>query len=192
MHFQFLSHFLLTVFSNHRDGFGVSKPKYNYWLKSSCRSKKSLTQNKILNETSTWAFNQPPNSAQFLSLICARCFLTDWFSLKAGIHYSFCQHFCPDLQSERVNASCWKPEPVHRFELTDFKENHIVYDGHRQYFYEYLVIKLHKSPLACSDLGLFFFLTDYPKESHIERMLKVTYKADTGISTVKMTLHLPE
>lgn len=36
--------------------------------------------------------------------------------------------FGPDLQSGQADARCWKCEPVCRFELTDFLENHAVYD----------------------------------------------------------------
>lgn len=42
--------------------------------------------------------------------------------------------FCPDLQSGQVDASCRKPEPVCRFELSDFIENFVVCDGHRLRF----------------------------------------------------------
>lgn len=42
--------------------------------------------------------------------------------------------FCHDLQSGQVDASCGKSEPVCRFELPDFTENGVVYDGHRLLF----------------------------------------------------------
>ncbi len=53
--------------------------------------------------------------------------------LKAGIHCTLLS-FCPDLQSGQVTASCRKPEPVCRFELTDFIDNLVVCDGHRLWF----------------------------------------------------------
>ncbi len=34
-----------------------------------------------------------------------------------------------------VDASCGKSEPVCRLQLTDSTENHVVYDGHRLWFF---------------------------------------------------------
>ncbi len=50
------------------------------------------------------------------------------FSLKPGIHYAI---FAPILQSEKVDTSGGKSEPVCRLQLTDSTEHHVVYDGHR-------------------------------------------------------------
>lgn len=62
-------------------------------------------------------------------------FLSNQVSLKVGIHYTnFAQLFCIDLQSGQVNDSCQKSETVCRFELTDFTENFVMYDGHRLIF----------------------------------------------------------
>ncbi len=36
-----------------------------------------------------------------------------------------------NLDKYCICCSCQKSEPVCRFELTDFIENHVVYDGHR-------------------------------------------------------------
>ncbi len=46
------------------------------------------------------------------------CVRIDWNTL---------QNLCPDLQSEQVDASCRKSEPVCRFVLTDLIENRIVW-----------------------------------------------------------------
>lgn len=65
-------------------------------------------------------------------------FLSNQVSLKVGIHYTnFDQLFCIDLQSGQVNDSCQKSETVCRFELTDFTENCVMYDGHRQIFFSF-------------------------------------------------------
>ncbi len=58
------------------------------------------------------------------------------FLVKAwNILREFCPDFPPILQSEQVAASWGKSEPVCRLQLTDSTENHVVYDGHRLWFY---------------------------------------------------------
>ncbi len=52
-----------------------------------------------------------------------------------NLRLEYTMRFPPDLQSGEVDASCPKSEPVCRFELTDFIENRIVYDGHTLRFH---------------------------------------------------------
>ncbi len=49
----------------------------------------------------------------------------------------FCPDFPPILQSEQVDASWGKSEPVCRLQLTDSTENLVVYDGHRLVFFSF-------------------------------------------------------
>ncbi len=53
----------------------------------------------------------------------------NWNTLR-----DFCPDFSPILQSEQVDASWGKSEPVCRLQLTDSTENLVVYYGHRQIF----------------------------------------------------------
>ncbi len=65
------------------------------------------------------------------------CGHKDVLHLKPGIHYVFCPDFPPILQSEEVDASWGKSEPVCRLHLTDSTENLIVYYGHRLRFFSF-------------------------------------------------------
>ncbi len=52
----------------------------------------------------------------------------------------FCPDFPPILQSEQVDASWGKSEPVCRLLLTDSTENHVVYYGHRLFLLQSLIL----------------------------------------------------
>ncbi len=52
----------------------------------------------------------------------------------------FCLDFPPILQSEQVDASWGKSEPVCRLQLTDSTENLVVYYGHRLLFFSFRLL----------------------------------------------------
>ncbi len=51
--------------------------------------------------------------------------------------HDFCLDFPLILQSEQVDASWGKSEPVCRLQLTDSTENRVVYDGHSLQFFSF-------------------------------------------------------
>lgn len=52
-------------------------------------------------------------------------------SINVLLYSDFCSDFCINLQSGEDDAGCPKLKAFHSFEMTDFIENCIKYDGNR-------------------------------------------------------------